>query len=173
MEQPATPSAPTQAAPSGLPEGYTLENGNAPSSSGSDTGEVTNDVGNTVIVPKDGESFADTMKRAVEQGKKNSPDAIKKELATAPGKVATVLGAAPVIGAAAPATVAAIPDVAEFAIKKLAGDVLPGMEGQAAREVLRQAVPKAISFAKDMAGSGLTLAGTYELLKHLMGDAKK
>ena len=37
------------------------------------SGEVTNDVGNTVIVPKDGESFADTMKRAAAQGQKTTP----------------------------------------------------------------------------------------------------
>src|SRR5262249_23025556 len=31
-------------------------------------GQQTNDVGNTVIVPKDGESFADTMRRAAAHG---------------------------------------------------------------------------------------------------------
>ena len=56
------------------------------------SGEVTNDVGNTVIVPKDGESFADTMKRAAAYGKTVTQDQINKEMASAPGKVATTLG---------------------------------------------------------------------------------
>src|SRR5690242_8874056 len=47
-------------------------------------GQVTNDVGNTVIVPKEGESFADTMKRAAAYGKTVTQDQINKELATAP-----------------------------------------------------------------------------------------
>jgi len=64
------------------------------------TGQITNDVGNTVIVPKENESFADTMKRAAAYGKTVTPQQINAELATAPKKAATVLAAAPVIGAA-------------------------------------------------------------------------
>lgn len=44
-------------------------------------GTITNDVGNTAIVPKDGESFADTMKRAAAYGKTITQDQINKELA--------------------------------------------------------------------------------------------
>jgi hypothetical protein len=97
----------------------------------SKTGEITNDVGNKVIVPKDGESFADTMKRAVAYHNSLTPEqrqaAIDKELKTMPGKVATTLAAAPVIGAvgsgllAAPGEIAAgvraIPGVTEALLK--------------------------------------------------------
>lgn len=63
------------------------------------TGQETNDVGNTVIVPKDGESFADTMKRAAAAGGNVTQSDIDKEMATAPKKVAETLVAAPAIGA--------------------------------------------------------------------------
>jgi|ERR1022692_194137 hypothetical protein len=63
-------------------------------------GEQKNDVGNTVIVPKDGESFADTMKRAAAQGKKTTPEMVNKEIATMPEKAAQVIAAAPIAGAA-------------------------------------------------------------------------
>jgi hypothetical protein len=38
------------------------------------TGEILNDVGNKVIVPKDGEEFSDTMARAVSHWKSLSPE---------------------------------------------------------------------------------------------------
>lgn len=62
-------------------------------------GEITNDIGKTVIVPKDGEAFSETLSRAVAQGRKTKQKDIDDELATAPGKAATVLAAAPAIGA--------------------------------------------------------------------------
>jgi len=65
------------------------------------TGEIRNDVGNTVIVPKEGESFQDTMNRAAAQGKKTTPEMISKEVATMPGKVLDVLSASTAIGATA------------------------------------------------------------------------
>src|SRR5579859_7541154 len=71
------------------------------------SGEITNDVGNTVIVPKPGESFADTMARARAYGATVTQDQISKEMATAPKKVATVLAAAPVIGAGGTAALTA------------------------------------------------------------------
>jgi hypothetical protein len=71
------------------------------------TGELVNDVGNKVIVPKDGESFADTMKRAVQYHKSLTPQqqqaAIDKETATIPAKAAQTLGAAATIGVVGPA----------------------------------------------------------------------
>jgi hypothetical protein len=80
------------------------------------TGEIVNDVGNKVIVPKDGENFADTMKRAVQHYQSLSPEqrqaAIDKEVKTMPGKAATTLAAAPIIGAAGTAGGAAINEVA-------------------------------------------------------------
>jgi hypothetical protein len=73
----------------------------------STAGQQTNDVGNTVIVPKNGEKFSDTMARAAAQGKKTTPAEVNKEVATMPKKVATVVAAAPAIGAAGTAALAA------------------------------------------------------------------
>ena len=54
------------------------------------TGEITNDVGQKVIVPKDGESFSDTMKRAVAYHKSLTPEqqqaALDAEAKTIPAK---------------------------------------------------------------------------------------
>jgi hypothetical protein len=83
-------------APPPLPPGYSLD-------SGATAGQLRNDVGNTVIVPKPGESFADTMQRAAQYGKTVTPDQINAETATAPRKAATVSLAALLGGAAAPA----------------------------------------------------------------------
>lgn len=81
------------------------------------TGEIVNDVGNKVIVPKDGESFADTMKRAVAYHKSLTPAqqqaAIDKEVATMPKKTAQTLGAAATIGVVGPAMLAAPGEIAE------------------------------------------------------------
>jgi hypothetical protein len=89
-------SSPAQAQPQApatndTPDYDALAAQNGALAAGGETpGEQTNDVGNTVIVPKEGESFADTMKRAAAQGKKTTPEQINKELATAPEKVAEV-----------------------------------------------------------------------------------
>jgi hypothetical protein len=64
------------------------------------SGYLTNDVGNQVTVPKDGESFSDTMKRAVGHSQSLSPTDRQAEIdkETTPGqlipKVGEVLGAA-------------------------------------------------------------------------------
>jgi hypothetical protein len=54
------------------------------------TGEITNDVGQKVIVPKDGESFSDTMRRAVAYHKSLTPEqqkaALDAEAKTIPAK---------------------------------------------------------------------------------------
>lgn len=74
------------------------------------TGEITNDVGQKVIVPKDGESFSDTLKRAVQYHKSLTPEqqqaAIDAEAKTIPAKTAQTLGAAATIGATGPAALA-------------------------------------------------------------------
>ncbi len=70
-------------------------------------GEVTNDVGNKVIVPKDGESYQDTMQRVLAYGRTVTQQQIDAEMRSAPGKVATVLAAAPTLGAAGAAGISA------------------------------------------------------------------
>jgi hypothetical protein len=154
--QPA--SQPTQSAPTDYLS--QLEQQSAkPAQQATPSGQVTNDVGNSVITPKDGESFSDTMKRAAAQGKQTTPDQINKEIATMPSKAATVLGAAPVIGAGGAAALAAPGELADLAIKHLAGNVLPGMETEAAKQSLLKMIPS----VKQLVGYGLS----YEGLKHL------
>lgn len=88
-----------------------------PSQTPQQSGEIVNDVGNTVIVPKDGESFSDTVKRAVAHQESLTPEqqqaAIDKEVTTMPRKTAQTLGAAATIGAVGPALLAAPGEIAE------------------------------------------------------------
>ena len=99
------------------------------------TGQVTNDVGNTVIVPKglgtgDEESFSDTIKRATQRSQSLTPQQrqaeIDKETATIPAKTAQTLGAAAGIGVAGPAALGGLgelivnsPEIAKATIKHL------------------------------------------------------
>jgi hypothetical protein len=67
-----------------------------------------------VIVPKPGESFADTMQRAATYGKTVTPTQVNAKLNTAPTKAAQVLTAAPaigVVGAAGLSAGSALPSV--------------------------------------------------------------
>jgi hypothetical protein len=150
---------------------------NIPTQQAPPSGEITNDVGNTVIVPKDGESFSDTMQRAVQHSNsmtvEQQQEALNRETATMPGKAATVLASAPTIGAAGAASLAIPGEVAEFALKHLAGNVLSGMEAQAARQTLIQALPRVAQFAKTMGELGIGAGGLTYLFKSLMGDGKK
>lgn len=90
-------------------------------------GEIVNDVGNKVIVPKDGEGFADTMKRAVQYHQSLTPEqrqaAINKEVATMPNKAAQSLGAAATAGVVGPAALAVPGEVAEAVPSVLAHTV--------------------------------------------------
>src|SRR5579864_3248064 len=89
-------------------------------------GTVVNPDGSFVVTPLEGESFQDTMKRAAKAGKTVTPQVIqsqaKKGLREAPG----VLAAAPAMGAAGAAALAAggeglmkAPDVAEAVLNHL------------------------------------------------------
>jgi hypothetical protein len=79
--------------------------GDTPSSSS--TGTETNDLGKSIIVPKEGESFEETMRRAAASGAHVTQQDIDDEMKTAPRKAAEVALAAPAIGAAGAATLAA------------------------------------------------------------------
>lgn len=123
---------------------------------GPPSGTMTNDVGNTVITPKPGESFADTMKRAAAYGKTVTQDQLNKEEATMPGKAATVLAAAPAIGAGGAAALAAPGEVAG------AGERLLQMtESQLQR--FAEAYPHLSKIATHL-GLSATPVGIYELL---------
>ena len=70
-------------------------------------GEQLNEIGNKVIVPKEGEDFDTTMRRAAAYGKTVMPQQINAEMATAPKKAGQVMLGSLLGGAAFPATVAA------------------------------------------------------------------
>ena len=171
LEQSA-PQPAAAASSSGLSPLEQLEQ-SAPTQQAPPSGEITNDVGNTVIVPKEGESFSDTMKRAAAYGKTVTPQQINAELATAPKKAATVIGAAPIIGAGGAAALAIPGEIADVAMKHLAGNVLPGMEYEAAKQTLFQAIPRAVQFAETMGKLGIGAGGLTYLFKTLMGEGKK
>jgi hypothetical protein len=115
---PSQPAAPTQSNLSPLEQLAAVKPAQQ-STDPSQTGEITNDVGNKVIVPKDGESFNDTMKRAVAYHNSLSPDqlqaAMDAETKTIPAKTAQTLGSAAAIGAVGPAVMAAPGEIAGLA----------------------------------------------------------
>jgi hypothetical protein len=151
-----------------------LEQQQAPASATPQTGEVTNDVGNTVIVPKDGESFTDTVNRAITHQKSMTPQqqqtAIDAEMKTAPKKAAETLAASAGIGIGGPAALAALGEggsaLYELAVNHLAGSVLPGMEGVAARAKLLEMAPKVLEAATKL---GIGTAGIHYLWKAALG----
>jgi len=162
QQQTPTLSKPTQGGVMNLPEGYTLED---PQTGNVGTGQLTNDVGNTVIVPKDGESFADTMHRAAAYGKTVTPSQVNAELATAPKKAATVLAAAPVIGAAGAASLAA------------PGEAISGggrliQISEAALHEYAEAHPLLVKLAAHLGIESTKAFGLYKLMKSVAGNEK-
>jgi hypothetical protein len=130
--QPAQPVAqPTQSNPFAEFGGVKVEPEAKPSNDPRQTGEIVNDVGQKVIVPKDGESFADTMKRAVAYHKSlttaQQQAALDAEAKTAPKKALQTLGAAATIGAVGPAVMALPGEVAE-AIPSVLAHTIDGVK---------------------------------------------
>ena len=123
------------------------------------SGQVTNDVGNSVIVPKPGESFDDTMNRAAAYGQTVTPQQISAETATIPGKAATVLAAAPAMGAAGTAALAAPGEIASGAEKLL-------QISEKALEHLGENYPQLTKLAAKL-GYGAGAVGAYRLLNKL------
>ncbi len=137
----------------GIPEGYTLEqptDNQAPN-----IGTIKNDVGNTVIVPKDGESFSDTMQRAAQQGKQTTQAQVDAETATMPKKTAQTLVAAPFIGAGGAAALAAPGEVYDAAINHL------------------DQLTKVVKAARAMGWTGFGLKEAHDIYKLVAGDSKK
>jgi hypothetical protein len=111
----------SQALPDTLPADYFDKKDNPPADPRK-TGEITNDVGLKVIVPKDGESFSDTMKRAVAYHKSLTPEqqqaALDAEAKTIPAKALEAGIGGPLAavgsyaaGAMVPVAAAALPSV--------------------------------------------------------------
>jgi len=115
---PAQPAAqPTQSDPFAEFGGVKVEADTKETTDPRKTGEIINDVYQKVIVPKDGESFSDTVKRAVAYHKSLTPEqqqaALDAEAKTAPKKAIQTLGAAATIGAVGPAVMALPGEIAE------------------------------------------------------------
>jgi hypothetical protein len=118
QKAPAQPAAqPTQSDPFAEFGGVKVEPDTKETTDPRKTGEIINDVGQKVIVPKDGESFSDTVKRAVAYHKSLTPEqqqaALDAEAKTAPKKAIQTLGAAATIGAVGPAVMALPGEIAE------------------------------------------------------------
>jgi hypothetical protein len=139
-----------------------------------DSGEITNDVGNKVIVPKKDEDFSDTMKRAVQYHQSLSPDqrkqAMQKEVATIPKKAAETVGAAPLIGAAVPAAMAGSAEVltaAKNSIMKHLAAQSPEMFGHdAVKETLKKYAVEGLK----KAGVGASWAAGAEVLHSIWDE---
>lgn len=137
------------------------------------TGEITNDVGQKVIVPKDGESFSDTLKRAVAYHKSLTPEqqqaALDAETKTMPKKTAQTLGAAATIGVVGPALLAAPGEIAAGvrAIPGVTEALLQHAETKAAEWAAQY--PNLIGVAKAL-GIPASTAGILGWLYH---NAKK
>lgn len=148
-----------------------------PPQSPQQTGEIVNDVGNKVIVPKEGESFSDTMKRAVQYHNSLTPEqrqaAIDKETATMPKKTAQTLGAAATIGAVGPAVMALPGEAVEAAglaknyiLKQLAAQSPELFGHEAVKETLKRYALEGVR----KAATGAAWAGGAELLHSIWDD---
>jgi hypothetical protein len=160
--------APRQQAPDTLPADYFDKQENPPADPRK-TGEITNDVGQKVIVPKDGESFSDTMKRAIAYHKSLTPEqqqaALDAEAKTMPKKTAQTLGAAATIGLVGPAALAAPGELAAgLRAVPAVGEALMGhLEEQAAEWMTKYpALTKLLLHA----GIPTSVAGTIGYLIH-------
>jgi hypothetical protein len=185
-------AAPTATTPdSGNPFDTPLESEKAAEGGSGTTGEITNDVGQKVIVPKDGESFSDTLKRATAYHKSLTPEqqkaAMNAEESTIPKKAAQTMGAAGAIGVAGPAALAGLGEVVEAApgvIREIGRQAMEFGEGKAelankALSTFKDAYPELAKLAPKLGSFGQT-AGTlgsgyaaWELFKHITGIGAK
>ena|ERR1700679_396198 len=129
-QQAAQPSSPAQ--PPAVPQGVSFDfSKSQPLDPQNVSGEAKGDTGSTIIVPKDGESFADTVKRATDRVKQN-PQQVEKEIAdestpkNLASKTAETLGGAAAIGFGGPALMATPGELAGMA-KAATGELLPAL----------------------------------------------
>jgi hypothetical protein len=138
------------------------------------TGEITNDVGQKVIVPKDGEAFADTLKRAIAYHKSLTPEqqkaALDAETATMPKKTAQTLGAAATIGVVGPTLLATAGEAGlaakNFVLKQLAAQTPELFGHEAVKETLKRYALEGVKKAM----TGAAWAGGAELLHSIWDD---
>jgi hypothetical protein len=130
----------------------------------SQTGYEEHPDGYRIIVPKEGESFSDTVKRAIQYHQSLTPeqqkDAMNREMAHPVRKVAKTLGVAAGIGVAGPAALAG------------AGEI-----GGAAADALPSVLPHTIEGVKAIgawaAKNPVQAYIAFQVLKELVPGAKK
>lgn len=135
-----------------------------------DPGYAINDVGNKVIVPKEGEQFQDTINRAVTHWKSLSSEDQQKqmnaEIATMPEKVPEALTGAAIAGIAGPAALAAPGEIAggvRAAVSAPLGGTAP----------IVRALPHIARLANVLYKLGITTAAAKMLLDEFMPDEHK
>lgn len=117
-------------------------NGNVPDNS-APSGQVKNDVGATVIVPKDGEDFYDTINRATQRVKEH-PQEVQADIAkettakNIAAKTAETLTAAPTIGAAGAAAITGAGEAGSMALRA----------GKAALEPVKDAIVEELPYLR-------------------------
>jgi len=138
-------------------------------SDAADPGYVINDVGNKVIVPKEGEEFADTMKRAREYGKTLTQADLDKETATMPKKVAETLIAAPAIGAGGAALLTGAGDLGGLGAEYLEYFGKAGATKIAEMVAEHPVAAKLLAKVLIHGTQGAGAAVSYSLIKSLLG----
>ena len=136
-----------------------------------------------LVTPQPGESFEDTMNRAVAQGKQTTPQDISQSMKGAGKKALVTLAAAPLSGPALLTTGAIAPEAASTAVGGgITGGAAAGVTAGAGGELLRQAVtgenPASFQGIKNIGIAGATgavsgglLAAGGKLLSPLVGKA--
>jgi hypothetical protein len=138
------------------------------------SGQQTNEIGNLVIVPKQGEPFAQTMQRGAAYGHTVTPGMRAAEMRTAPRKAAAVLALAPAMGAAGAAGLAGA-DLGAYQAAKGAGYAGAAIGASGAAYGVKSAAGLAVKAAQSplgrailsRVGQGLTITAALELLKKL------
>lgn len=130
------------------------------------SGTTTNDSGSTVIIPRAGESFDETMRRAAAFGQTAEAKSQAQKESTPQNlgtKAAETLAAAPAIGAAGTAALAGVGEAGQAGIGA-AEKVLQISEQ--ALEHLAENYPQLTKLATKL-GYGAGAAGAYKLLNKL------
>lgn len=132
-------------------------------------GYYINDDGSTVIAPKDGETYQDTVQRAIAHWKSLAPEQQQKQLGMEGRgdvkKMPGTLAGAAAIGFGGPALLAAPGEVAGLAQWLTTAPL--GLQPP-----IVQALPHIIQFAKTLGGLGIGAGVAHAILKELMSSEK-
>lgn len=134
-----------------------------------DSGVSRDRDGSFVITPREGESFADTIKRAAQAGKNVTQEQIQSQTKRGLKEAPAVLAAAPVVGAAGSAALAGAGEtLAE--LPGLGKAVLSHLESRAAEYASQY--PHLIALAKSFGVPTTVASMLYYLHSHEKGKSK-